>query len=133
MGVFITNQVIKLMLQKRIQVVDSHILILGLTFKQNCPDLRNTRVVDIVDELKTYNVNIDVYDPWADASIAKKEYQIDMIVQLKDNTYDAIIITVGHNVFKDFSSEKIKALGKENFIIYDTKSILPQDDVDGRL
>ena len=133
MGVFITNQVIKLMLQKRIQVVDSHILILGLTFKQNCPDLRNTRVVDIVDELKTYNVNIDVYDPWADASIAKKEYQIDMIVQLKDNTYDAIIITVGHDVFKDFSSEKIKALGKENFIIYDTKSILPQDDVDGRL
>ena len=133
MGVFITNQVIKLMLQKRIQVADSRILILGLTFKENCPDLRNTRVVDIVDELKAYNANIDVYDPWVDISIAKKEYQIDMILELKNNTYDAIIVTVGHNVFKDLGSEKIKALGKQNFIIYDTKSLLPHDDVDGRL
>jgi UDP-N-acetyl-D-galactosamine dehydrogenase len=133
MGVFITNQVIKLMLQKRIQVADSRILILGLTFKENCPDLRNTRVVDIVDELKTYNANIDIYDPWVDISIAKKEYQIDMILELKNNTYDAIIVTVGHNVFKDLGSENIKALGKQNFIIYDTKSLLPHDDVDGRL
>jgi UDP-N-acetyl-D-galactosamine dehydrogenase len=133
MGVFITNQVIKLMLQKRIQVADSRILILGLTFKENCPDLRNTRVVDIVDELKTYNANIDVYDPWVDINIAKKEYQIDMILELKNNTYDAIIVTVGHNVFKDLGSENIKALGKQNFIIYDTKSLLPHDDVDGRL
>ena len=133
MGVFITNQVIKLMLQKRIQVADSRILILGLTFKENCPDLRNTRVVDIVDELKAYNANIDVYDPWVDISIAKKEYQIDMILELKNNTYDAIIVTVGHNVFKDLGSENIKALGKQNFIIYDTKSLLPRDDVDGRL
>jgi UDP-N-acetyl-D-galactosamine dehydrogenase len=133
MGVFITNQVIKLMLQKRIQVADSRILILGLTFKENCPDMRNTRVVDIVDELKTYNANIDVYDPWVDISIAKKEYQIDMILELKNNTYDAIIVTVGHNVFKDLGSENIKALGKQNFIIYDTKSLLPRDDVDGRL
>lgn len=133
MGVFITNQVIKLMLQKRIQVADSRILILGLTFKENCPDLRNTRVVDIVDELKTYNANIDVYDPWVDISIAKKEYQIDMILELKNNTYDAIIVTVGHNVFQDLGSENIKALGKQNFIIYDTKSLLPHDDVDGRL
>ena len=133
MGVFITNQVIKLMLQKRIQVADSRILILGLTFKENCPDLRNTRVVDIVDELKTYNANIDVYDPWVDISIAKKEYQIDMILELKNNTYDAIIVTVGHNVFKDLGSENIKALGKQNFIIYDIKSLLPHDDVDGRL
>ena len=133
MGVFITNQVIKLMLQKRIQVADSRILILGLTFKENCPDLRNTRVVDIVDELKTYNANIDVYDPWVDISIAKKEYQIDMILELKNNTYDAIIVTVGHNVFKDLGSENIKALGKQNFIIYDTKSLLPRDDVNGRL
>ena len=133
MGVFITNQVIKLMLQKRIQVADSRILILGLTFKENCPDLRNTRVVDIVDELKTYNANIDVYDPWVDINIAKKEHQIDMILELKNNTYDAIIVTVGHNVFKDLGSENIKALGKQNFIIYDTKSLLPHDDVDGRL
>ena len=133
MGVFITNQVIKLMLQKRIQVADSRILILGLTFKENCPDLRNTRVVDIVDELKTYNANIDVYDPWVDINIAKKEHQIDMILELKNNTYDAIIVTVGHNVFKDLGSENIKALGKQNFIIYDTKSLLPRDDVDGRL
>jgi UDP-N-acetyl-D-glucosamine/UDP-N-acetyl-D-galactosamine dehydrogenase len=133
MGFFITSQVIKLMLQKRIQVADSRILILGFTFKENCPDLRNTRVIDIVDELKTYNANIDVYDPWVDVSIAKKEYNIDMITELKNNTYDAIIVAVGHNVFKDLGSVKIKTFGKENFIIYDTKSLLPQDDVDGRL
>ena len=133
MGIFITNQVIKLMLQKRIQVADSRILILGLTFKENCPDLRNTRVVDIVDELKTYNANIDVYDPWVDISTAKEEYHIDMILELKNNTYDAIIITVAHKVFKDLGSARIKALGKQNFVIYDIKSLLPRDDVDGRL
>jgi len=134
MGIFITNQVIKLMLQKRIQVVDSHILILGLAFKENCPDIRNTRVVDIVDELKTYNAHIDVYDPWVDNSAANRQYNIDTITTLNKNTYDAIVITVAHQQFKNLGSAKIKALGKENCIIYDVKSIFPRkDDVDGRL
>ena len=133
MGIFITNQVIKLMLQKRIQVADSRILILGLAFKENCPDLRNTRVVDIVDELKTYNAIIDVYDPWVDSNTAKEEYDIEMIFELKNNAYDAIVVTVAHKVFEELGAAKIKALGKQNFIIYDTKSLLPRDDVDGRL
>ena len=133
MGIFIANQVIKLMLQKRIQVADSRILVLGLTFKENCPDLRNTRVVDIIDELKTYNANIDVYDPWVNTNTAIEEYHIDMILELKNNTYDAIIITVAHEAFKELGSAKIQALGKQNCIIYDIKSTLPRDDVDGRL
>ena len=133
MGIFITNQVIKIMLQKRIQIVDSRILILGLAFKENCPDLRNTRVVDIVDELHTYNANIDIYDPWVDNASAKEEYNIDTIPKLINNTYDAIILTVAHNEFKKLGIDKIKALGKENCIIYDVKSILPREEVDGRL
>ena len=133
MGIFIANQVIKLMLQKRIQIADSRILVLGLTFKENCPDLRNTRVVDIIDELKTYNANIDVYDPWVNTNAAIEEYHIDMILELKNNTYDAIIITVAHEAFKELGSAKIQALGKQNCIIYDIKSTLPRDDVDGRL
>ena len=133
MGIFITNQIIKLMLQNRIQVVDSRILILGLAFKEDCPDLRNTRVVDIVGELKTYNANIDIYDPWIDNHEAKKEYDIETIPELKAGTYDAIVLAVAHQQFKDLGSDKIKALGKKNCVIYDAKSLLPRADVDGRL
>ncbi len=133
MGLFITNQVIKLMLQNRIQVVDSRILMLGLAFKEDCPDLRNTRVVDIIDELKTYNANIDVFDPWVDHNEAQEEYAITTIPELKDNTYDAIIVAVAHKQFKQLGPEKIRALGKENCIIYDAKSLLPRESVNGRL
>ena len=121
------------MLQKKIQVADSRILILGLAFNENCPDLRNTRVVDIVHELKTYNAIIDVYDPWVDSNIAKDEYDIEMVCELKNNSYDAIVVTVAHKEFKELGAVKIKALGKKKFIIYDTKSLLSRDDVDGRL
>jgi len=133
MGGFITSQVIKLMLQKRIQICDSRVLILGLTFKENCPDTRNTRVVDIIDELEDYNTIVDVYDPWVDVASARNEYQINMMLELKVDTYDAIIITVAHKIFKDLGAENIKALGKKNCVIYDIKSLLSLDDVDGRL
>lgn len=133
MGEFITNQVIKLMLKNRIHVADSRVLILGLAFKENCPDLRNTRVVDIVEELKTYNAVIDVYDPWVDNHEAKEEYGIETIPELIDGTYDAIIVAVAHKQFKELGSKKIRALGKKNYIIYDAKSLLPREDVDGRL
>ena len=133
MGNFISNQVIELMLQKEIEVENSHILILGLAFKENCPDLRNTRVIDIVNELKTHNAKIDIYDPWIDENSANQEYNIDMAQELKDNTYDAIIVAVAHDVFKELGSEKIKALGKQNCIIYDVKSMLSKDVIDGRL
>ena len=133
MGSFITNQVIKLMLKKRIQVSGSRILVLGLTFKEDCPDIRNTRVIDIIDELKTYNAKVDVYDPWVDVSIARKEIQIDMIIDLNEKSYDAIIVAVAHKIFKELGSINIKALGKQNCVIYDVKGLLPFDDVDARL
>ena len=133
MGSFITNQVIKLMLKKRIQVSGSRILVLGLTFKEDCPDIRNTRVVDIIDELKTYNAEVDVYDPWVEVSMARKEIQIDMIIDLNEKSYDAIIVAVAHKIFKELGSINIKALGKQNCVIYDVKGLLPFDDVDARL
>ena len=121
------------MTQKRIHVVGSRILIMGLTFKENCPDLRNTGVVDIIKELKTYNANIDVYDPWADPDEAKKEYELKLTESPDNNTYDAIIICVGHKQFKAMGADKIKQLGKSNSVIFDVKYILPKDQVDGRL
>ena len=133
MGGFITSQVIKLMLRKRVEVCDARVLILGLAFKENCPDTRNTRVVDIIDELKDYSTVVDVYDPWVDASLVRDEHQINMTVELKVDTYDVIIIAVAHKVFKDLGADKIKALGKINCVIYDIKSLLTRDDVDGRL
>jgi UDP-N-acetyl-D-galactosamine dehydrogenase len=133
MGGFITSQVVKLMLQNRIQICDARVLILGLTFKENCPDTRNTRVVDIIDELEDYNINVDVYDPWVDVAIARNEHQINMMLELKADTYDAIIIAVAHKIFKNLGAENIKALGKNNCVIYDIKSLLSQEDVDGRL
>lgn len=133
MGIFITSQVIKIMLQNSIQVAGARILMLGLAFKEDCPDLRNTRVVDIIDELQTYNVNVDVYDPWVDAEEARKEYGIEMITELDDNTYDTIVIAVAHQQFKDLGADKIRALGKEKCVVYDAKSLLPREDVDGRL
>jgi UDP-N-acetyl-D-glucosamine/UDP-N-acetyl-D-galactosamine dehydrogenase len=133
MGGFITSQVIKLMLQNQLQIFDARVLILGLAFKENCPDTRNTRVVDIFNELKDYNTIVDVYDPWVDVSTVSDEHQINMILDLKVDTYDAIIIAVAHKVFKDLGAEKIRALGKKNCVVYDIKSLFALDDVDGRL
>ncbi len=133
MGIFITSQVIKIMLQNSIQVAGAHVLMLGLAFKEDCPDLRNTRVVDIIDELQTYNVKVDVYDPWVDSHEAKKEYDVNIISELKNDTYDTIIIAVAHKQFKELGAAKIKAYGKKKCIIYDAKSLLPREDVDGRL
>ena len=133
MGEFITNQVLNLMLEKKIQISNSNILILGLAFKENCPDLRNTRVIDIINELKNSEVNVDVYDPWVDQKSAHEEYQIDMIKELKENAYDAIIVTVAHDLFKKFGSDKIKAFGKQKSVIYDVKGILTKDVIDKRL
>lgn len=133
MGEFITSQVVKLMLQNQVQIFDARVLILGLAFKENCPDTRNTRVVDIIRELKDYNTVVDVYDPWVEESAVKDEHQIDMTLELKTDTYDAIIIAVAHKVFKDLGMEKLKTLGKTNCIIYDIKSLFMLGDVDGRL
>jgi UDP-N-acetyl-D-galactosamine dehydrogenase len=133
MGKYVVSQVVKLMLKKQIHVMQSKILLLGLTFKEDCPDLRNTRVIDIIDELQDYDADVDVYDPWVDKAQAAEEYGIDLIDSLENNVYDAIILTVAHQQFKQMSIEQIRALGKSNAILYDIKYILPADQVDGRL
>ncbi|VAW68311.1 UDP-N-acetyl-D-glucosamine 6-dehydrogenase [hydrothermal vent metagenome] len=133
MGAYVTESVIKLMTQRRIHVVDSRILILGLTFKENCPDLRNTRVVDIISEFESYHANVDVYDPWVDAAEAKHEYGLDMISEPTAGTYDAIILTVGHHQFIEMGVDKIRNFGKSDNILYDVKYALPKDKVDARL
>ena len=129
----VARSLVKEMNEKSINVEGSKILIMGVTFKEDCPDIRNTRVIDIIDELMTYNAKVDVYDPWVDISIARKEIQIDMIIDLNEKSYDAIIIAVAHKIFKELGSTNIKALGKRNCIIYDVKGSLPFDDVDARL
>lgn len=133
MGAHVVERVVKLMTQRRIHVVDSKILILGLAFKENCPDLRNTRVVDIIDELNGYHTTIDVYDPWVNAEEAKEEYGIDLVESPAAGDYDAIILAVGHNQFKTLGSKGIRAFGKENSVLFDVKYVLPKNEVDARL
>ena len=133
MGPYVAESVIKLMMRKRIHVVDSNILIMGLTFKENCPDIRNTRVVDVILELETYHANIDVYDPWADPDEVKHEYGISLTDQLESNKYDAIILAVSHKDFIEMGAEEIRSLGKKNSILYDVKYVLDKNAVDGRL
>ncbi|MGD8524706.1 MAG: Vi polysaccharide biosynthesis UDP-N-acetylglucosamine C-6 dehydrogenase TviB [Thioalkalispiraceae bacterium] len=133
MGCYVVSQLVKLMLQKRIHVNDSNVLVMGLTFKENCPDLRNTRVIDMVDELTEYGSNVDVYDPWVDKQEAKHEYGLDLINNIDNNKYDAIILAVGHDQFKQLGAETIHQYGKDEHVVYDLKYILPPDHVDGRL
>jgi len=133
MGSYVADQVSKLMTKKRIHVVDANILIMGLTFKENCPDLRNTRVVDLVQEFTNYNCNVDIYDPWVDKQEAEQEYNLQPIESPENNQYDAILLAVAHNEFKELSLEQIKAYGKENHVLYDVKYLLKVDEVDGRL
>jgi UDP-N-acetyl-D-galactosamine dehydrogenase len=133
MGEYVASQVVKLMVKRGIPVANSNILIMGLTFKENCPDLRNTRVVDIVVELNSYNANVDVYDPWVDKKEAKAEYDIDLIGKLDGGKYDAIILAVAHKQFVEMGIEQIRKNAKKEHIIFDIKYLLPIDSVDGRL
>jgi len=133
MGNYVISQVIKLMLKKRIHINDSRILILGLSFKENCPDLRNTRVADMLQELNEYAAKVDVYDPWVDKQEAEKQYGIQLVDAPKANFYDAIIITVAHREFIEVGADAIHQYGKENHILYDIKLVLSADEVDGRL
>ncbi len=134
MGTYITSQLIKVMTQKRMLVEGARVLIMGLTFKENCPDLRNTRIVDIIKELKNYNVIVDIYDPWANAEAAFQEYELTMLeTQPKKNIYDAIVLTVAHKEFIEMGETAIRAFGKPIHILYDVKYILPQQASDLRL
>lgn len=130
MGEYVATQVIKLMLKKGIQVLQSNIVILGFTFKENCPDVRNTKVVDIVKALKEYNLNITIYDPWANSAIAEHEYGLTVTNELPTDKFDAAIMAVAHNEFKELD---VTSLVKDNSVIYDVKGMLPKEIVDGRL
>ena len=133
MGAYVADQVARLMMQKRIHVSDAKILILGLTFKENCPDLRNTKVVDIINEFESFHANVDVYDPWIDRTEAQHEYGLMPIEQPQPGMYDAIILAVAHDQFKEMGIDKIRALGKSDCIVFDVKYLFPADQVDGRL
>jgi len=133
MGCYVVTQVVKLMLKKRIHVDEARILMMGLTFKENCPDLRNTRVIDMIKEFNSYGAKVDVYDPWVDSKEAQHAYGITPIDKPQQSTYDAIVLAVKHDQFVQMGEEKIRALGKENHVLYDIKYILSADKVDGRL
>ena len=133
MGSYVAEQVIKIMMKKRIHVVDSKILVLGFSFKENCTDIRNTKVNDIVETLGKYNANIDIYDPWVNKNEIKSEYGHEIISNIPKSYYDSIIVAVGHDQFKHMGIEKIKEFGKKNSCFFDVKSIFNKNDVDGRL
>ena len=133
MGETIADFVVKLMTQRGIHVVGANILVLGLAFKENCPDLRNTRIVDLVHALTEYNASVDIYDPWVDKSQVLDEYGLQPIDAPHSSHYDAIILAVAHDQFRQMGAEGVHALGKPAHILYDIKSIFPREQVDGRL
>jgi UDP-N-acetyl-D-glucosamine/UDP-N-acetyl-D-galactosamine dehydrogenase len=133
MGQYIASSVIKKMVQKGIDVAGSRILVLGLTFKENCPDLRNTRVIDIISDLCDYGVGVDVYDPWVNREEAKQEYGLELLEELPKRTYGGVVVAVAHRQFVAMNAAAIRELCLENSVIYDVKGLYPQDQVDGRL
>lgn len=134
MGEYVATQLIKEMVKRRIQVVGSKNLVMGLSFKENCPDIRNTKIVDMVKALKEYDLDLDldldIYDPWVDPLDAAKEYGIDPVASLANAKYNAIVLAVAHDQFKQMSVDKFKAVAKEKYVLYDLKYILNQSDVD---
>ena len=133
MGKYIAEQVVKLMMSHKIQVSGSRVLVLGLAFKENCPDLRHSRVIDVVTELVKYNALVDVHDPLVDAENALDEYNIEMLAEPQPDMYDAVIIAVAHDQFRDSGAAGLRALCKADGILYDVKYLLPAAEVDGRL
>ncbi|WP_180168117.1 Vi polysaccharide biosynthesis UDP-N-acetylglucosamine C-6 dehydrogenase TviB [Acinetobacter sp. YH12035] len=133
MGAYVVTQLVKAMIKKKIQVEGAKVLVLGLSFKENCPDIRNTKIIDIVNELTEYNIAADVYDPWVDASEAQHEYGITPVANLEQDQYDAVILAVAHDQFKAMGAEALRALGKPAHILYDLKYVLDQSESDLRL
>ncbi|HET7331901.1 Vi polysaccharide biosynthesis UDP-N-acetylglucosamine C-6 dehydrogenase TviB [Dyella sp.] len=133
MGPYVASEVIRLMVRKGINPVNARILVLGLAFKENCPDLRNTRVVDILKALGSYNAQVDIHDPWVSAGEAEHEYAITPVSQPKPGEYDAVVIAVGHREFVAMGADGIRAFGKPTSVVYDVKYVLPREAVDGRL
>ncbi|MES9829038.1 MAG: Vi polysaccharide biosynthesis UDP-N-acetylglucosamine C-6 dehydrogenase TviB [Candidatus Thiodiazotropha sp.] len=133
MGAYVVHSVVKMMMKRGIASNNSKVLVLGLTFKENCPDLRNTRVVDIVSEFEDYGAQVDVYDPWVSQVEAEEEYGLRPISEIKEGEYDAVILAVAHREFQQMGVQKIRTLCKENGVLFDVKNVLPADAVDARL
>ncbi|MDY0309781.1 MAG: Vi polysaccharide biosynthesis UDP-N-acetylglucosamine C-6 dehydrogenase TviB [Castellaniella sp.] len=133
MGSYVVSQLVKAMTKRRIQVQGSRVLVMGLTFKENCPDLRNTRVVDIVRELGEYSIDVDVYDPWVDAAEAQHEYGLTPVAKPAVGAYDGIILAVAHEQFAAMGAAALRALGKPEHVLYDLKYVLAADESDLRL
>ena len=133
MGSHVAQRVIKLMTQRRIHAAGSNVLVLGLAFKENCPDLRNTRVTDVVDEFRSYHANVDVHDPWVSAAEAEHEYGLALVDEPEAGKYDAIILAVAHRQFIEMGAARIRALGKPGGVLFDVKQALPREAVDDRL
>ena len=133
MGSYVVSQLIKKMLQSKIHVNACNVLIMGFAFKENCPDIRNTRIVDIVDELKAFNCNVDIYDPWVSADETRHEYGLELVKEPQIDTYDAIIVAVRHDSIEAMGADKMRSFGKANHVLYDLKNVLAPDQSDLRL
>jgi UDP-N-acetyl-D-glucosamine/UDP-N-acetyl-D-galactosamine dehydrogenase len=133
MGEYVVTQLVKTMIKKRIQVEGAKVLVLGLSFKENCPDVRNTKVIDIVHELEEYNIEVEVYDPWVDKAEAEREYNVTPISKPAVNNYDGIILAVAHNEFVELGVDQIRAFGKNEHVLYDLKYVFTKEDTDIRL
>ena len=134
MGIHVATEVVKLIVKRGISMPDARILIMGITFKENCPDVRNTRVIDLISELQTYRSQVEIYDPWADIQEVADEYGINITNEIPDEgQYDAIVVAVAHKEFHEMSPAEIHALGKPVHVVYDIKYVLPFEEVDGRL
>lgn len=134
MGRFVADEVIKLMAKRNLPVAGGRVLVLGLTFKENCPDLRNTRVIDVIQNLMTYNIKVDVYDPWIEFDKAVEEYGIKCLkTKPALGAYDGIVLAVSHRQFSEMGSDGIRAFGKDGAVLFDVKGILPRQSADGRL
>ena len=133
MGAYVAGQLVKAMLKRRIQVDGARVLVLGLTFKENCPDLRNTRVVDVVRELQDYGIQVDVHDPWANADEARHEYGLDLVQTPQDGGYDGIVLAVAHDQFKVMGANAMRGFGKADHVLYDLKNVLGTQESDLRL
>ena len=133
MSFYVVDQISKLLIKKELSIVNANVLIMGLAFKENCPDIRNSKVVDLVNEFSNYNCKVDVYDPWIDKNQAEQDYSIKPISKINKNYYDVIVIAVAHKQFQELTAEEIKSYGKENHVLFDIKYVLSAADSDGRL
>ena len=133
MGKYIANELVKTASNKKIVINNAQVLILGFTFKGNCPDTRNTKVIDLVEELRTFNMKVDVCDHWADPTNVLNYYDISLVSEPENDFYDAIVIAVDHNDFKRWGAQKIRRFGKKNHVLYDIKHVLLKHESDIRL